>query len=69
LYVERVGDIIELAKYAYSNPDLPNRSDGGNLDDLRKLVVDYIVCDIDTIGKYDEFLKYMEEGGEFVGDF
>ncbi|KAH8726948.1 hypothetical protein GQ44DRAFT_758484 [Phaeosphaeriaceae sp. PMI808] len=69
LYAERVGDIIELARYAYSNPDLPDRSDDGTLNDLRKLVVDYIVCEIDTIGKYDEFVKYMEEGGEFVGDF
>jgi len=68
-YAKRVGDIIELARYAYSNPDLPDRSDDGTLDDLRKLVVEYIVCEIDTIGKYDEFVKYMEEGGEFVGDF
>ena len=69
LYAKRVGDIIELARYAYSNPDLPDRSGDGTLDDLRKLVVEYIVCEIDTIGKYDEFVKYMEEGGEFVGDF
>jgi hypothetical protein len=69
LYAKRVGDIIELARYAYSNSDLPDRSDDGTLDDLRKLVVEYIVCEIDTIGKYDEFVKYMEEGGEFVGDF
>jgi hypothetical protein len=69
LYAERIEDIIELAKYAYSTPDLPDRSEGGNLDDLRKLVVDYIVCEIDTIGKHDKFLKYIEEGGEFVGDF
>jgi hypothetical protein len=68
LYAERVGDIIELARYVYSNPDLPDRGDDGTLDNLRKLVVDYVVCEIDTIGKYDEFTKYMEEGGEFVGD-
>ena len=69
LYAERVGDIIELARYAYSNPDLPDRSNDGTLDELRKLVVDYIVCEIDTIGKHEEFVKYLEEGGEFVGDF
>ena len=68
LYAERVGDIIELARYVYSNPDLPDRGDDGTLDDLRKLVVDYVVCEIDTIGEYDEFTKYVEEGGEFVGD-
>jgi hypothetical protein len=69
LYAKRIGDIIELARYAYSNPDLPDRNDDGTLDDLRNLVVEYIVCEIDTIGKHDEFVKYMEEGGEFVGDF
>jgi hypothetical protein len=68
LYAERVGDIIELARFAYSSPDLPDRGNDGTLDDLRKLVVDYVVCKIDTIGKHDEFTKYMEEGGEFVGD-
>jgi hypothetical protein len=69
LYKERVGDIIELARYAYSNLDLPERSDDGTMNDLRTLVVEYIVCEIDTIGKCDEFVQYMEEGGEFVGDF
>lgn len=69
LYAERVGDIVELARCAYSNPDLPDRSDDGTLNDLRKMVVDYIVCEIDTIGKCDEFVQFMEEGGEFVGDF
>ncbi|KAJ4295132.1 hypothetical protein N0V90_007142 [Kalmusia sp. IMI 367209] len=69
LYTKRVGDIIELARYVYSNQDLPDRKDDGTLNDLKKLVIEYIVCEIDTIGKHDEFVKYMEEGGEFVGDF
>lgn len=69
LYTKRVGDVIELAKYAYSNPDLPDRNDDGTIDDLRKLVIEYIVCEMDTIGNCDEFVKYIEEGGEFVGDF
>ncbi|KAK7178150.1 hypothetical protein PSPO01_15802 [Paraphaeosphaeria sporulosa] len=69
LYTKRVGDIIELARYAYSNPNLPDRVEDDTLDSLRKLVVEYVVCEIDTIGKCDEFVKYLEEGGEFVGDF
>jgi hypothetical protein len=69
LFTARIGDIIELARFAYSNADLPDRRDDGTIDDLRKLVVEYFVCEIDTIGKCDEFVKYMEEGGEFVGDF
>ncbi|KAF2444487.1 hypothetical protein P171DRAFT_473556 [Karstenula rhodostoma CBS 690.94] len=69
LYTDRVGDIIELARYAYLNQDLPSRSKDGTLDDLKKLVVEYIACEIDVIGKHDAFVEYMEEGGEFVGDF
>jgi hypothetical protein len=69
LYHNRIGDIIELVRYAYSDDDLPNRSDDGVVDELRKLVVEYVVCEIDTIGEHDEFIKLMEEGGEFVGDF
>jgi hypothetical protein len=69
LFTSRVEDIIELARFAYSNLDLPDRRDDETINDLRKLVVEYIVCEIDTIGNCDEFVKYMEEGGEFVGDF
>jgi hypothetical protein len=69
LYAKRVRDIIKLTRYAYSNPDLPDRIEDGTLDGPRKLVVEYIVCEIGTIGKCDEFVKYIEEGGEFVGDF
>ncbi|KAF2875708.1 hypothetical protein BDV95DRAFT_603117 [Massariosphaeria phaeospora] len=69
LYTARVGDIIALARYAYAHPDLPDRSDSGTLDELRKLVVEYVVCEIDTVGKCDAFCRYLEEGGEFVADF
>jgi hypothetical protein len=69
LFTRRVRDIIELARFVYSIPDLPERKEDGTIDDLRKLVVEYIVCEIDTIGKCDGYVKYVEEGGEFVGDF
>lgn len=69
LDVKRVGDVIELAKYAYSNEHTPDRKSDGTIDDLRRLVVEYIACEIDTIGKCDGFVELMEEGGEFVGDF
>ncbi|KAF2108670.1 hypothetical protein BDV96DRAFT_555910 [Lophiotrema nucula] len=69
LYAKRVADVLELARYAYSNPDLPDGSADGTLDDLRRLVVEYIICEIDTIGRHDDFVNFMEEGGEFVGDF
>jgi hypothetical protein len=66
---KRVGDIIKLAEYAYTADDLPSRGEHGTVDLLRQLVVEYIVCEIDTIGKYRGFVEFMEEGGEFVGDF
>ncbi|PVH96484.1 hypothetical protein DM02DRAFT_535188, partial [Periconia macrospinosa] len=69
LYSKRIGDIVELARYAYSNPDLPDRNNDGIINELRKLVVEYIMCEIDIIGRHNKFINYMEEGGEFVGDF
>jgi hypothetical protein len=69
LYRDRIGDVIELARYAYLDLDLPNRGDYGTLDELRMLIVEYIVCAVDIIGEHDEFVRFMEEGGEFVGDF
>jgi hypothetical protein len=69
LYRDRIGDVIGLARYAYSDLDLPNRGDDGTLDELRMLILEYIVCAVDIIGEQDEFVKLMEEGGEFVGDF
>jgi hypothetical protein len=69
LYEKRVVDVIELAKYAYGNEVTPERSDDGTVDELRKLVVEYIACEVDTIGKSKDFSELMELGGEFVSDF
>ncbi|CAI6226632.1 unnamed protein product [Periconia digitata] len=67
LYDRRVGDVLELARYAYDHG--PDRTSQGGIDDLRNLVVQYIACELDTIGKHRDFRYLMEEGGEFVGDF
>lgn len=67
LYERRIGDVLELARYAYDHG--PARTSDGAIDDLRNLVVQYIACELDTIGKHEEFRNLMEEGGEFVGDF
>jgi hypothetical protein len=69
LYERRVGDIMELARYAYHGESTPSRKDDGTVDELRGLVVKYIACEIDTVGKCPEFQEMMEQGGEFVGDF
>ena len=69
LFSERVGDVLELARYVYSNANTPDRTLDGKIDDLRQLVVEYIACEIDTIGQSKGFTELMEEGVEFVGDF
>jgi hypothetical protein len=67
LYDQRVDDVLELARYAYEYG--PDRTSDEIIDDLRNLVVQYIACELDIIGKHKDFRQLMEEGGEFVGDF
>jgi hypothetical protein len=69
LYKNRFGDVLELAKYAYSDEAALDRSKSGAMDKLRQLVVEYMVCNNDTIGKSKGFNGLLELGGEFVGDF
>jgi hypothetical protein len=65
-----VGDIVELARYAYS-PDhnVPDRDEDGTLNELRRLVVEFIACEVESVGRSEVFVEFLEEGGEFVGDF
>jgi len=67
LYDRRVGDVVELARYAYDNGE--ERKPDGTIEDLRKLVVEYIACEVSTIGKHEAFAPLLQEGGEFVVDF
>lgn len=67
LYSRRVGDVIDLARYAYDHGE--DRKPDGTIEDLRKLVVEYIVCEVSTIGKHEAFAILLQEGGEFVVDF
>ncbi|KAI4652836.1 uncharacterized protein J4E78_007663 [Alternaria triticimaculans] len=67
LYDRRVGDVVELARYAYDNGE--DRKPDGSIEDLRKLVVEYIACEVSTIGKHEAFAPLLQEGGEFVVDF
>ncbi|KAK7192692.1 hypothetical protein DPSP01_006880 [Paraphaeosphaeria sporulosa] len=66
LYPERIGDVVELARYTYENT--PNRRADGTVDELRNLVVDYVACESAEIGKSNAFKELLEEGGEFVSD-
>ena len=64
LYTERVGDIVALLRYVYENT--PHRAH--MRDELRDLVMQYIVCQYDKMAPSEEFLDLMEEGGACVRD-
>ncbi|KAJ4413045.1 hypothetical protein N0V91_000019 [Didymella pomorum] len=67
LHPERLGDVVELARYAYENGE--DRSDDGRIDPLRELVVNYVAREMKVLGKHAEFRNLMDGGGEFAGDF
>jgi hypothetical protein len=66
LYEERLGDVLELARYAYNQGE--DRSEDGKLDELRELVVRYIACEPKAFGKHQEFKYLLDSEGEFAGD-
>jgi hypothetical protein len=66
LYQERLGDVLELARYAYEHGE--DRSEEGRVDELRRLVVEFIACEPKAFGKHKEFKRLMDEEGEFAGD-
>ena len=67
LFSERIGDILALARYAYKNtPNYENEV----VDDLRRLVTQYIVCQFWAFENTDEFYSLLEEGGQpFIRDW
>jgi hypothetical protein len=67
LYPNRIGDVIELVKFAYSDDKTMDIK--GTPDKLRAMVVHYIVSEIDLITGAREFLELLEDGGPFVKDF
>ena len=73
LHKARIGDVVALVRYAYSDENTPDR-DGGvegktKLDALRKLVLRYVTMEYETIGACEKFLNLLMEGGAFVRDF
>jgi len=64
LHTSRVGDIVALLRYVYANtPDRDNTRD-----DLRELVMQYVVCHFERMAPSKEYLSLMEEGGACVSD-
>jgi hypothetical protein len=66
-YDRRVGDVVELARYAYDHGE--DRKADGTIEDLRKLVVEYIALEVSNIGGHESFATLLQEGGEFVVDY
>ena len=67
LYPERLGDVAELARYAYEHGE--DRSEDGQIDALRDMVINYVACEMKVLGKHAEFRHLMDMEGEFAGDF
>ncbi|KAF1913910.1 hypothetical protein BDU57DRAFT_521000 [Ampelomyces quisqualis] len=67
LYNQRVGDVVQLARHAYDHGF--DRSKYGRMDELRLMVVEYMACEVEIVGKHAMFMALLEDGGEFVTDF
>ena len=65
LYPERVGDITELLFYAYDNTS--SLDDG--IEDLRKLLLHYVGCEMDLLVKDQDFEELLARCEAFLGDF
>ncbi len=64
LHGERVGDIVELMRYSYSNT--ADRS--GPIDDLRSLVIHYAACIAEDLTQSKDFRSLLEEASPLAGD-
>jgi hypothetical protein len=69
LYECRVVDIVELVRFSYTNDYTSDRSDNGELDELRRLVVEYVILHRSKIDSSKVFEEILEEGGQFVVDY
>jgi hypothetical protein len=66
LYDARRGDVIELAKYAYSSENTPDMEN--NVDDLRDLMVHFIACNLESFMEAPEWLSLLDQSGLFSRD-
>ena len=65
LHPGRVPDITSLIRYVYSNTQ---DSENGS-EPMRAMLLHYIGSEMEILVKSEEFKKFIEEGGPFVGDF
>lgn len=69
LYSSRIDDFLTLILFVFSDDHPPGISKDGKMDELRRVVTEYVVCKVDTIGKKQAFFDLLEEGGDFVRAF
>ncbi|KAF2192419.1 hypothetical protein K469DRAFT_653905 [Zopfia rhizophila CBS 207.26] len=67
LYPTRVGDTINIVRFAYSS--IPDRNDDEKVDILRELLVEYMVLEATRVGSTEEFEELPKEDDGFVVDF
>ena len=64
LYEERVGDIVELLRYGYSNTaDHTNSHDA-----LRLLIIRYAACVVEKLLRNEDFRSLLEDPGQLAKD-
>jgi DNA-directed RNA polymerase subunit H (RpoH/RPB5) len=68
LYENRIGDIINLIRYSYSNDNTKDSDHKQDIDDLRTLVTHYVACVFEIVARNNSFLELMADGGPFVRD-
>ncbi|KAH6620345.1 hypothetical protein C7974DRAFT_231870 [Boeremia exigua] len=66
-HVDRLGDVVELARYAYEHGE--DRSEDGKIDAMREMVLEYIVCHMKSMSADTELRSLMDGEGELAGDF
>lgn len=64
IYDEAVEALIEFVPYAYAN----TRPVYSKIDDLRDLVVRYVIWNLGDLGGHRQFKKLLHNGGDFVTD-
>lgn len=68
IITDQMEKVIDLARFSYCNENTRDNEAGRDLDNLRRMVVHFVVCVFGTIVKDDKFLGMMEEGGCFASD-
>lgn len=67
LFTSGFDAIIELVRYAYDTDHVPDR-DHYKVDQLRELVLEYVVMHISNFNKSDVHRRFLEEQGEYAAD-